>query len=262
MTSIDESGRAAQSSVLVSMREIEKRYGAIRALREVNIDIRALDVHAIVGDNGAGKSTLIKILAGAIKADGGQVYVDGVEAQIGSPQAATRLGIATVYQHLALVDSRTVAENVFMGREPGPVWWVDRRRMSADAESSLRDLEIANVGSVETEVASLSGGQRQAVAIARAIREGARILVLDEPTAALGVRESRNVLDLIKRLKQRHVTVVLVSHDLPEVFEVADRITVLRAGSVVGTRDKVTTTLNEIVSFITGASIAAEPQPV
>jgi ABC-type sugar transport system ATPase subunit len=237
---------------LLSLRGVEKRYGSIVALHDVDFDIWPNEIHALVGDNGAGKSTLVKIIAGAHSADRGSITVEGVEREIGTPQASTALGIATVYQNLALVDCRTVAQNVFLGREPTRWRMVDRKRLRDEAAAAVGSLGVANLSSVEIDVENLSGGQRQAVAIARAVQEGNRMLVLDEPTAALGVRESQRVLELIDRLRGRGITVMLVSHNLQHVFRVADRISVMRSGTIGGTRLISDTTPDEIVGLITG----------
>jgi ABC-type sugar transport system ATPase subunit len=243
---------------LLSLRGIQKSYGSVVALYGVDFDIWPSEIHALVGDNGAGKSTLVKVIAGAHAADGGQILIDGVERAIGTPQASAALGIATVYQNLALVDCRTVAQNVFLGREPTRRFMVDRRRIRRESLEAVSSLGVANLSSVDVDVENLSGGQRQAVAIARAVQEGNRILVLDEPTAALGVRESQRVLELIDRLRSRGISVMIVSHNLQHVFRVADRITVMRGGRIGGSRLTANSTPDEIVGIITGA-ISDEP---
>jgi ABC-type sugar transport system ATPase subunit len=238
------------------LRKVSKHYGPVRALEDVDFRIWPDEVQAVVGDNGAGKSTLVKIISGAHRHDGGAIFGgDGEPVEIGSPERAAKLGVATVYQNLALVNSRSVAENVFLGREPVRRLMVDRRRLMRETEAALAALGVSNVASVEAEVGQLSGGQRQAVAITRAVLEGHRVLLLDEPTAALGVRESEHVLDLIAGLREKGVSIVLVSHNLHHVFRVSDRITVLRGGRVVGSCLRADTTPEQVVSMITGAHL-------
>jgi D-xylose transport system ATP-binding protein len=252
MTSVAATS-APGNEPIIALRGIRKHYGSVVALDGVDFDIWPSEVHSLVGDNGAGKSTLVKVIAGAHQSDDGALFVDGAETEIGTPERAARLGIATVYQNLAIVNTRSVAQNVFMGREPTRWLMVDRRRMERESAQAIKALGVANLPSVHAEVGRLSGGQRQAVAIARAIQEGNRVLILDEPTAALGVRESHHVLDLIERLKAQGLSIVLVSHNLLHVFRVTDRITVLRAGKIVGSRMKSDTNPEEIVAMITGA---------
>jgi len=243
---------------LLEARGIQKHFGRVVALRDGNFGLRPSEVHAIVGDNGAGKSTLIKIISGVYSADGGDLLLDGAKVTIGNPREARAFGIETVYQDLALADDLDAAANLFLGREElraPPLSWfgfLDRKTMRLRAEEAMERLRI-DIPSVETPVLSLSGGQRQAVAVARAIAWGTRIVIMDEPTAALGVRESGQVLELIKEVRAQGLAVIMISHNLPEVFMVADRITVLRLGRTITTLETAKTSLEAIVGMMTGA---------
>ena len=233
-------------------RGLSKSFGHVRALQDVDLDIRQAEVLAIVGDNGAGKSTLTKILSGVYQPDRGEIQVSGRAVRINNPHEARELGIATVFQNLALVDSRDVAANLFLGREPTRwKFFVDRKKMIADAQRVVAELRV-NMPSMTVDVGQLSGGQRQTLAIGRATAQQGRIILMDEPTAALGVREARKVLDLIRHLKSTGTGLVVISHNLRHVFSVADRILVLRRGRVAGVRDKAATTPDEIVRLIVG----------
>jgi simple sugar transport system ATP-binding protein len=244
--------------LLLEARGIQKHFGRVVALRDGNFGLRPSEVHAIVGDNGAGKSTLIKIISGVYSADGGDLLLGGDRVTIGNPREARALGIETVYQDLALADDLDAAANLFLGREelrPPPLSWfgfLDKKAMRLRAEEAMKRLRI-DIPSVETPVLSLSGGQRQAVAVARAIAWGTRIVIMDEPTAALGVRESGQVLELIKEVRAQGLAVIMISHNLPEVFMVADRITVLRLGRTITTLETAKTSLESIVGMMTGA---------
>jgi len=246
------------SPLLLEAREIQKHFGRVVALREGNFGLRPNEVHAIVGDNGAGKTTLIKIISGVYHADGGELLLEGLPVTIANPREARALGIETVYQDLALADHLDAAANLFLGREellPAPLSWLgflDKKAMRRRAEDEMRRLKIG-IQSVEQPVLSLSGGQRQAVAVARAIAWGNRIVIMDEPTAALGVRESQMVLELIKEVRSQGIAVVMISHNLPEVFAVADRITVLRLGRTITTLETSRTSLDAVVGMMTGA---------
>jgi len=239
---------------LLALKMVRKYFGPLRALDEVDFNIYAGEIQALVGDNGAGKSTLVKIISGAHQADKGQIFFQGKPVTISSPDDAFALGIATVYQDLALVGTRDVAHNLFVGREPTRWGMVDRGKMVIEAREMINMLNV-DIPSVDVLVSNLSGGQRQAVAIGRAVHEGHAILILDEPTAALGVRESHQMLTLIEKLRDQGKAIVIVSHNLLHVFRIADRITVLRGGHIVGTRPKSETNADEIVKMITGADV-------
>lgn len=242
-----------QSAPLLEARGICKSFLHVQALQDVNFRVYPGEIVALVGDNGAGKSTLMKILCGAYHADRGQILIEGREVTIRNPHDAQALGIAVVYQDLALINQRNVASNVFLGREPKRGFGVvDKPRMVRESRQVLQRLKI-NIPSVYTQVGLLSGGQRQAVAIARAIHQGGRLIFMDEPTAALGVQEQAKVLKLIEDLKAEGTAVVVVSHNLQHVFHVADRIVVLRGGRNAGERPKAETTPEEIVRLIVGA---------
>ena len=246
------------SNPVIEVRNASKSYGSIRALEGVDFALGSGEVHALVGDNGAGKSTLVKILSGAIKPTSGEVYMDGRRLSFDSPSHALELGVATVYQDLALVPVLPIPENLFLGREPTRYGFVQRRRMVLAARELFTSLGQMNIGNIEANVADLSGGQRQAVALGRAVHEGSKVLLLDEPTAALGVRESAAMLDLIESLKSPEHSIVIVSHNLAHVFRVSDRITVLRRGAKAGTAMTEETTPEGVVSLITGATSTEE----
>jgi ABC-type sugar transport system ATPase subunit len=247
-----------QQRPILEVHNIHKRFGRVVALRGANFDLYAGEVHALVGDNGAGKSTLIKIISGVFQPDAGEILIDGQPVTIHSPLEARVLGIETVYQDLALANHLDAAANLFLGREellPPPLGWfgfLDKRTMRRRAEEEMRRLKIG-IKSVEQPVLTLSGGQRQAVAVARAVAWGKRIVIMDEPTAALGVRESLMVLQLIREIRNHGIGVIMISHNLPEVFEVADRITVMRLGQTVADFRKEETSMEEIVRLMTGA---------
>jgi ABC-type sugar transport system ATPase subunit len=241
---------------LLEARGISKAYGHVQALSDVDFHVGHAETVALVGDNGAGKSTLLKIICGALHPDTGEISLVGEPAMFASPSDAAKRGIAVVYQDLALVDTRDIATNVFLGREPGRIF-VYRRLMRREARRVLDDLKIT-VPSVRTLVGQLSGGQRQTVAIARAVHQGGRLVIMDEPTAALGVEGQRKVLQLIDDLRAKGSSVVVISHNLEHVFSVADRIVVLRGGRLVGTRLKSEATPEDIVQMIVGARPLSE----
>ncbi|HEU5034345.1 MAG TPA: ATP-binding cassette domain-containing protein [Mycobacteriales bacterium] len=242
---------------LLSLTGVYKRFGAVQALSDVSFHVDAGEVVALVGDNGAGKSTLVKSIAGVNTIDAGVIEFDGQKVNIHSPSDATRLGIATVYQDLALCDNIDVAGNLFLGREVlaggagRVVGWMQQVEMERQASDLLRTLSV-KIPDVRIQVASLSGGQRQSVAIARSLLGEPRVVLLDEPTAALGVAQTAQVLELIQRLKDRGLGVVVISHNLADVFAVADRITVLRLGQNGGDFAVADTTQEAVVAAITG----------
>jgi D-xylose transport system ATP-binding protein len=249
----------ATATPLLELKGVTKRFGAVEALTDVDLDVYAGEVVALVGDNGAGKSTLIKAIAGIQPGDEYEAAWDGEQVSLNTPQDATRLGIATVYQDLALSDNLDVVANLFLGKEKvedgvtGVLRALDEIEMEQRSVDLLRQLAVRTLRSVRTEVGALSGGQRQTVAIARSMLGEPKIVMLDEPTAALGVAQTRQVLDLIRRLKDRGLGVVLISHNVLDVFEVSDRIIVLRLGKRVATFETAKASQDEVVAAITGA---------
>jgi ABC-type sugar transport system ATPase subunit len=241
---------------MLQARSISKRFGALQALADVDVDIHAGEVLAILGDNGAGKSTFIKILSGAYEPSAGTLLLDGAPVSFASPQDAADVGIATIFQELALSENLSIAENVFLGRELVRrvlgVPFLRRQAMKQKVAELLHTLD-AHISDPEAAVGSLSGGQRQAVAISRALNLNARLVIMDEPTAALAVAETRKVLQLIRRLAEGGRAVILISHNMHDVFEVADRIVVFRRGRKIAERRRSETDPEEVVSFITGA---------
>jgi D-xylose transport system ATP-binding protein len=253
---VADAGSAPAAAPLLALRGVTKRFGAVQALEDVDFACSAGEVVALVGDNGAGKSTLVKAIAGIQPADSGTITFDGEVVKVTSPQAATALGIATVYQDLALCDNLDVVANLFVGRERARgvgnnLRLLDEVAMEHEALGLLQRLAV-RIPSVRTEVASLSGGQRQSIAVARAAMGDPRIVILDEPTAALGVAQTRQVLDLIRVLRRDGHGVIVISHNLVDVFAVADRIVVLRLGKNVATFRTAETTAEEVVAAITG----------
>jgi D-xylose transport system ATP-binding protein len=242
---------------VLRLRGITKRFGAVQALSDVDLDVGKGEVVALVGDNGAGKSTLVKTVAGVAGADEGTIEFDGQIVTIARPQAAIDLGIATVYQDLALCDNLDVVANLFLGDESAQAGILDELAMEKRALSLLQELRVA-IPSVRTPAASLSGGQRQSVAIARALLADPKLVILDEPTAALGVIQTAQVLDLIDRLKSRGLGVIVVSHNLADVFAVTDRVVVLRLGRNAGDFEVATTTQEQVVAAITGADLSLD----
>ncbi len=219
----------------------------------MDLELYPNEVLALVGDNAAGKSTLIKIIAGVHQPNKGKIFINGKEIEIHSPRAAMDLKIETVYQELALVDNLDVVENIFLGRPLTKFhWFVDRKSMVAETVNILKELKIS-IPSLNEPVQNLSGGQRQALAVGRAIAWSGRIVILDEPTAALGLEETKKVLALIEHLKEQGASIIVISHNLRHIFGVADRIIVLRGGRRVGSRIKSKTSIDEIVKLITGS---------
>jgi D-xylose transport system ATP-binding protein len=236
----------------LELRGVFKSYGSVQALTDVDFEVRDGEVMALVGDNGAGKSTLIKSVAGIHPFDGGEILFEGRPVTIHAPKDAGKLGIEVVYQDLALSDNLDVVQNMFLGREThGFLFRLNEAAMERRTTETLRRLSVTTISSVRQAVATLSGGQRQSVAVARAVMWNSRVVILDEPTAALGVAQTRQVLELVKRLAHEGLAVVIVSHNLHDIFEVADRITVLRLGRNVGVYERAATTQQDIVSAIT-----------
>jgi D-xylose transport system ATP-binding protein len=251
---------AADGTPLLELRGVSKRFGAVQALTDVDFAAHAGKVTALVGDNGAGKSTLIKTIAGINQMDEGEYRFDGRQVQVNSPQAATSLGIATVYQDLALCDNLDVVANLYLGQEElSGTRTLDETSMEQEATRVLKRLAV-RLPSVRTQVASLSGGQRQSVAIARSMLGEPKVVLLDEPTAALGVAQTAQVLNLIRTLREHGLAVVVISHNLADVFQVADTIVVLRLGRQVGVLDAKQTDSDDVVATITGAR-AGDEQP-
>lgn len=253
MSSTHPTTHQTDGSPILEMKGISKTFGHVQALYKVDFELYPSEVLALVGDNGAGKSTLIKILSGVYTKDEGEIMIDGEHVEVHTPSDAQRCGISTVYQDLALVDVCDVGTNIYLGLWPRRLGFlINFSKMYAQSRETLGTLRI-DMPSVRVNVGELSGGQRQAVAIARALARGERIFLLDEPTAALGVEQQAKVTELIADLKAHGKSIVVISHNLEHVFEVADRVVVLRHGRRVGTRCKANTSKEEIVGLITGA---------
>jgi D-xylose transport system ATP-binding protein len=244
---------------LLECKGISKAFGAVQALYRVDFEVRGGEVMALVGDNGAGKSTLIKGIAGIYQYDEGELYFEGEHVHLHGPRDAARLGIEIVYQDLALADNLDVVANMFLGRERLNAIVLDEASMERSSRETLDSLHVTTLRSVRQAVAGLSGGQRQAVAVAKAVMWNSRLVILDEPTAALGVAQTRQVLDLVRRLGERGLGVVIVTHNLHDVFEVADRITVLRLGQRVALFERSETTQQEVVHAITAGTLEHVP---
>ena len=253
--------------LVMEARGLVKRYGHVTALDHSDFELRSGEILAVIGDNGAGKSSLIKALSGALIPDAGEIFLDGKPVRFRTPLDARRAGIETVYQDLAIAPALSIAENLYLGRElrrPGVLGSVfrmlDKRRMLDESAAAMRDLNIT-VGSVRQPVESLSGGQRQGVAVARSAAFARHVVIMDEPTAALGVKQSATVLDLIRRVRDRGLSVVLISHDMPHVFEIADRIHVARLGKRVALLDPKAVSMSDAVAVMTGAVEATRDRP-
>jgi ABC-type sugar transport system ATPase subunit len=240
---------------ILELRGVSKVFGHVQALDSIDFRLNPHEVVALVGDNGAGKSTLIKVLSGVYQPTKGEVAIDGVPVKLHTPADAAANGVSTVYQDLALVDSRSVAANLFLGREftRGP--FVDRARIAKSARRVIKELK-ADIPSVEVPVMMLSGGQRQAVAIGRAVAHGGRVIIMDEPTASLGVAETRRVLQLVVELKRQGKSLLIISHNLQHVWEVADRIVVLHRGCLVGDSPRTETSMEQMVKLILFGAMA------
>jgi D-xylose transport system ATP-binding protein len=245
---------------ILELRGVSKHFGAVQALYKVDFHVAPGEVMALVGDNGAGKSTLIKCIAGIYPFDEGAVVFDGEEVSIHGPKDSARLGIEVVYQDLALADNLDVVQNMYLGRELiDGTRRLDETEMEAKAQETLKGLSVTTLSSVRQTVAGLSGGQRQSVAVAKAVMWNSRVVILDEPTAALGVAQTRQVLDLVKRLGEQGLAVILISHNLHDVFEVADSITVLRLGQNVAEFKRTETNQQEVVEAITAGTLSKVP---
>jgi ABC-type sugar transport system ATPase subunit len=245
-----------ENHYLLQVKGISKNFGGVKALQKVDLDVNYNEILAVVGDNGAGKSTLMKVISGALLADEGEVFFEGKKVLIRNPREAVALGVQMGYQDLALVDKLDVATNIFLGREIckrffGFIDILRLSRMREDSINHLRDLGI-DLKDVRKRVKSLSGGQRQVIAISRAVYWGKKLIILDEPTAALGVREASKVNKLIKSLKEKNISVIVISHNLQHVFYIADRVVVLRHGKKAGERAIRETDVDEVVKMITG----------
>lgn len=248
------------NSPLLELTGVSKRFGAVQALYNVDFAARAGEVMALVGDNGAGKSTLVKGIAGIYAFDEGQVAFDGQRVDIHTPRDTAKLGIEVVYQDLALADNLDVVANMFLGREIRKGFWrLDETQMERKTIETLHSLSVSTLRSVRTPVAALSGGQRQAIAVAKAVMWNSRLVILDEPTAALGVAQTRQVLDLVRRLADKGLAVIVISHNLHDVFEVTDRISVLRLGQKVAEFMTQQTTQKEVVEAITAGKLKSVP---
>ena len=244
---------------LLECRDVSKAFGAVQALDHVDFEVHAGEVMALVGDNGAGKSTLIKGIAGIYPFDHGEIYVDGTHVHIHGPRDVAKLGIEIVYQDLALADNLDVVANMFLGRERTRSRVLDEAAMERASRQTLTELSVTTLQSVRQTVSGLSGGQRQSVAVAKAVMWNSRIVILDEPTAALGVAQTGQVLSLVRTLAERGLAVVIISHNLHDVFECADRITVLRLGQRVALLEKSDTTQQEVVHAITAGTLDRVP---
>lgn len=247
---------------VLSGRGLVKRYGKVTALDAADFDLYPGEILAVIGDNGAGKSSLIKALSGAVKLDEGEVRLDGEPINFNTPMDAREAGIETVYQNLALSPALSISDNMFLGREirkPGFLGkylkFLDRAKMDSIAREKLLELGLTTIQNISQTVETLSGGQRQGVAVARAAAFGSKVVIMDEPTAALGVKESRRVLELIQDVRERGMPIVLISHNMPHVFEVADRIHIHRMGSRLCTISPKDYSMSDAVSFMTGATL-------
>ncbi|MGB9184968.1 MAG: ATP-binding cassette domain-containing protein [Solirubrobacteraceae bacterium] len=248
---------AGGAGTLLTLKGITKTFGPVKALTAVDLDVPPGQVMALVGDNGAGKSSLIKTVSGLWAPDGGEIIWEGEPVHLHGPKDAEALGITTIYQDLALCDNLDIVQNMFLGHEPLRHHMLDEATMELAARKTLKDLSVTTVRSIRQPVASLSGGQRQSVAVAKAVMSEAKLVIMDEPTAALGVAQTTMVLELIKRLSDRGVAVLLISHNLNDVFEVADRIAVLYLGRLVVTEPASKFDRQSVVEYMTTGTAAA-----
>lgn len=246
-------GTGTARKPVLSLRKLHKAFGGIVAIEEYSLDLYAGEIVALVGDNGAGKSTLVKMISGVYQPTSGQIFLDGEEVTLASASSARNLGIEVVYQDLALAENQPVYMNMFLGREisRAPFGQLDRQRMINETERQIRELDV-RIPSARALVQGLSGGQRQGIAIARATHWANKLVLMDEPTAALGVAETAKVEAIIQSLRERNLAILIVSHNLDQVFRIADRVSVLRRGVQVGERETRGVDKNEVVSMITG----------
>ena len=258
--------RTEKNDIILELKGINKSFGGVKALQDVNFNLHKNEILALVGDNGAGKSTLIKIITGVLQPDSGEIFFEGRRVYIDDVHDARKLGIETVFQDLVLAENVDIAGNIFLSRElmkkrlGNLIKTLNNKLMWSEAERILRRLKI-RFSSPKTMVSDLSGGQRQAVAIGRAVYWNAKVILMDEPTAALGVKESTKVLELVMKLKSEGHSIVIISHNLQQVFAVSDRITVLRGGKKVGSKITKNTSGDEIVKMIVGASLVKSEYP-
>ena len=251
---------APATTPLLELHAISKSFGSVQALSDVDFEVRPGEVMALVGDNGAGKSTLIKCVAGTHAPDGGEIVFDGETVHIHGPKDAAKLGIEVVYQDLALCDNLDVVQNMYLGREAHDLFHrLKEPVMEAKTAETMKSLAVTTIRSIRQPVATLSGGQRQSVAVARAVMWNSRLVILDEPTAALGVAQTQQVLDLVGRLGEQGLAVILISHNLHDIFEVADSITVLRLGQNVSEFKRKDTNQQEVVEAITAGKLSKVP---
>jgi fructose transport system ATP-binding protein len=265
---VDQEDFGMSTQPILEAKGLTKRYGRVVALDNADFDLMPNEILAVIGDNGAGKSTLIKALCGAVVPDAGEIRLDGKPVHFRSPMEARMAGIETVYQNLALSPALSIADNMFLGREmrkPGLTGTLfrrlDRAGMARIAREKLSELGLMTIQNISQSVETLSGGQRQGVAVARAAAFGSRVIIMDEPTAALGVKESRRVLELILDVKRRGLPIVLISHNMPHVFEVADRIHIHRLGRRLAVIDPKQYSMSDAVAFMTGAKKPPELEP-
>lgn len=246
------------NSPIIELRDIKKGFGPVEVLKEINFYAHAGEVTALVGDNGAGKSTLIKGIAGIQSYDSGKIIFEGIEVELNSPRKSAEIGIDVVYQDLSLCDNLDIVHNMFLGREEVNKGVLDEGLMESKAANTLTSLSVKTVKSVRQKVARLSGGQRQTVAIARAVLWNNKVVILDEPTAALGVAQTEQVLNLVRKLADSGKAVIIISHNLQDIFAVADRIFVLYLGKMAASLKTSETNQSEIVGYITGAKVSQE----
>ena len=255
-----ETGGRQEAPPILELRKVSKSFGAVQVLYDVDVHVAPGEVMALVGDNGAGKSTLIKCIAGIHPIDGGEIIFEGNPVTIHGPKDSADLGIEVVYQDLALADNLDVVQNMYLGREEvSSLLRLDETAMEKRASETLKGLSVTTIKSVRQTVAGLSGGQRQSVAVAKAVMWNSRVVILDEPTAALGVAQTRQVLELVKRLGEQGLAVILISHNLHDIFEVADSITVLRLGQNVAEYKRTETNQQQVVEAITAGKLSKVP---